>query len=107
MGLMLHKKKLNYENKVHIAKDIVEHGLPAKYVAKLYGISVKWAQIIAKEYREMGQVSQPKKRGRKKPWIRYERTHSYQRYIWTGITMSKLTCGFVLWRMVQAVKFSL
>ena len=42
---MYKNQKLSYENKIHIAKDIVEHGLPAKYVAKLYGISVRWAQI--------------------------------------------------------------
>jgi len=51
---MLDKKKLDYEDRLHIAKDIVEHGLAAKYVAKLYGISVRWAQIITKEYRENG-----------------------------------------------------
>jgi len=28
---------------MHIAKDIVEHGLATKYVAKLYGISIRWA----------------------------------------------------------------
>ncbi|HHE75741.1 MAG TPA: hypothetical protein ENL31_01260 [Candidatus Aciduliprofundum boonei] len=52
--MMYKNQKLSYENKIHIAKDIVEHGLPAKYVAKLYGISVRWAQITAKEYRETG-----------------------------------------------------
>ncbi|MCD6370442.1 MAG: hypothetical protein J7L63_02985 [Thermoplasmata archaeon] len=46
----MHKKqKLSYEDKMHIAKDIVEHGLATKYVAKLYDISVRWAQIIASD----------------------------------------------------------
>ena len=40
---MLHKKKLNY-------------------VAKLYGISVRWAQIIAKEYRETASIAAKEER---------------------------------------------
>ena len=92
----MHKKqKLSYENKMHIAKDIVVPGLVTKYVAKLYDISVRWAQIIAKEYRETGKVMlvligkilrEIYKIGidnnhihevlRKEPWVCYERTHS-------------------------------
>ena len=60
----MHKnQKLSYEDKMHIAKDIVVPGLATKYVAKLYDISVRWAQIIAKEYRETGKVMLPKRRG--------------------------------------------
>ena len=62
---MYKNQKLSYEDKIHIAKDIVGYGLSVKYVTKLYGISVRWAEIIAKEYRETGRISPPKKRGRR------------------------------------------
>ncbi len=66
--MILHKKKLNYKDKIHIAKDIIEHGLAAKYVAKLYSISVRWAQIIAKEYKGNGTcVAAEEKRKEKAP----------------------------------------
>lgn len=63
---MYRNQKLRYEDKVHIAKDIVEHGLRASYVARLYNISTRWAQKIAKEYRERGEVLPVKNRGRRK-----------------------------------------
>ncbi len=40
--LMCGKQKLSYEDKMHIAKAVVEYGLVTKYVMKLYSMSVRW-----------------------------------------------------------------
>jgi len=45
---------------------VVNHGVSTLYIAKRYGISRRWVQAIAKEYREKGKVSPPKRRGRLK-----------------------------------------
>ncbi len=63
---MYRNQKLSYEDRIHIAKDVVEHGVSTLYIAKRYGISRRWVQAIAKEYREKGKVSPPKRRGRHK-----------------------------------------
>ncbi len=64
--------KLEQRDIEHIAKDVVEHGLPTKYVADLFGVSQRRVQQIAKYYRETGEVPILKKPGRK-PYRKYSR----------------------------------
>ncbi len=49
---MVHNQKLSYEDRLHIAKDVVNHRVSILYIARRYGISRRWVRAIAREHRQ-------------------------------------------------------
>ena len=58
--------KLEQRDIGHIAKDVVEHGLPTKYVVDFFEVGQRKVQQIMKYYRETGAIPMLKKSSRKK-----------------------------------------
>ena len=57
--------KLTQKAVKHIVKDIVNHGLDTKYIAKLFNISQRRVQQLVKEYKTTGKIPKLHKSGRK------------------------------------------
>ena len=58
-------RKLSQKNVRYIVKNIVHHDLDTDYIAKLYDVSQRRVQQLAKEYRETKETPVLKRRGRK------------------------------------------